>query len=143
MPTKKQSALPPENEDPELAQRVDAMMDLHYLDNDKEAPAIAGAVVPELPLADSTAPIDIFKELHTEPAVVPAVLEPPLVEPDASEKPSVPDVGGSENPIQPLPENVSKLNDAATEQAVDDIILSESDALLVAQDELNAREHKS
>lgn len=139
MPDKKHHAQPAP-EEKELIDRVDAMMDIKRTDS---APLIS----PE----SSVPPIDIFKDLQTSPPIsadepkLEAVEAEPAPEPEPQQN-TEPEVELTPN-LMPIPATQDQsaatsapddeLDDEKTDQAIDDIILAESDELLAAEDTVN------
>lgn len=111
----KHQRVQPEEETTELERRIDAMMEVS-----RTLPSPAQAE------ADTAAPIDIFQSVGVAPPLEPVEPKParsvvtPVVLPDS--------------PVDPL------LEDPKTDSAVSEILVSEGDALLQAQDSLHAHE---
>jgi len=132
MPDKKEasSASP---QDDALEIRVDAMMDPRH-PNLPPAPAAPTPLTPPLP-GDTPRAIDIFQDPKTAPEVSPALLgqiglNPPEVLPASSVEAAA--------AITPVPVSPVVFDDPAIDEAVDDIVASDSDALLAAEDDARA-----
>jgi len=128
MPDKKEanSASP---HDDVLENRVDAMMDPRHL-KDSATPA---APTPEPAPAASVIPpaIDIFQDTKTAPEVSPELLaQIGLPSPEAPATPP----RAPQTLITPTPANEVAFDDPGIDEAVDDIVASDSDALLAAED---------
>lgn len=144
------------SEEQVLIDKVDAMMDLerqHKTEVVSSGPA-ASALAPAASAPASAEPIDIFKDLKTEPPTSGIEEEPaepkPVIQtqeptdalpdksPDAPPNQPADADQSTDQPLPPLAENVADnnpdLDDTLTEQAVEEVVLAESDALLAAED---------
>lgn len=132
MPDKKEasSASP---QDDALEIRVDAMMDPRHPSLPPD-PATPTPLIPPLP-GDTPRTIDIFQDPKTAPEVSPALLgqiglNPPEVPPASPVEAAA--------AITPAPVSAVVFDDPAIDEAVDDIVASDGDALLAAEDDARA-----
>lgn len=144
MPNKKKVASPVEPPDTELENRVDDMMDTRRSARPKPAPipepSLAPVPEPEptrSPLAATPPPNDIPKATLTAPEVSPELLQQiGVAPPEAAPEPA----SNAEPTIISMPATTVAFDDTGIDEAVDDIVASESDALLAAEDAADATE---
>lgn len=132
MPNKK-ATNPVEPVDTELENRVDEMMDTRRSIRPKPIPAPTPESTPASTPAAVVAPppIDIFQDALTAPEVSPELLEQiGVAVPDSAPAPP----SNSEPAIAVTPATDVAFDDFGIDEAVDDIVASESDALLAAED---------
>jgi hypothetical protein len=130
------------SEEDALIQRVDAMMDPK-----------AGQTIPAKPMTPSPAPdtktqpppLDIFNETKTAPEIPGKTVKPAKAE---TKRPKTPKTEASESVLEAagpaeINEENSRIENADTDKAVDDIVAGESDTILAAEDAANKKNEPS